>query len=172
MLRPRKIGKFIQSGWHTKPIHYYSTIPSLRALFDVTHAESDSIHSTDLNGSRGLFAIPMFSSPEGIKQSGGQAIKHARSLVNKIVTANTIDEKRRTIKRLDLLSDTLCSVLDAVEVVRHVHPDDRFVNAALDTHNELSTYLNQLNTHRGLYKVSVRHVQRVKTKLGRRSQNF
>ncbi|KAJ3290651.1 Mitochondrial intermediate peptidase [Borealophlyctis nickersoniae] len=59
---------------------------------------------------------------------------------------------RKTVKRLDRISDVLCSVLDMTELIRNVHPDKQFRRAADEAFAKLSTFLNQLNTHQGLYQ--------------------
>ncbi|KAJ3018899.1 Mitochondrial intermediate peptidase [Thoreauomyces humboldtii] len=58
----------------------------------------------------------------------------------------------KTVKRLDRLSDILCSVVDSAELIRNVHPDTRFIRAANDAHHALSSIINQLNTHTRLYQ--------------------
>ncbi|TPX60897.1 hypothetical protein PhCBS80983_g01423 [Powellomyces hirtus] len=58
----------------------------------------------------------------------------------------------KTVKRLDRLSDILCSVVDSAELIRNVHPDKKFVDAANDAHMALSSIINQLNTHQELYQ--------------------
>ncbi|KAJ3399150.1 Mitochondrial intermediate peptidase [Chytriomyces hyalinus] len=55
------------------------------------------------------------------------------------------------VKRLDALSDSLCSVLDATELVQNVHPDPEVVEDAKAGNALLTSFMNQLNTHQGLY---------------------
>ncbi|KAJ3087388.1 Mitochondrial intermediate peptidase [Quaeritorhiza haematococci] len=59
---------------------------------------------------------------------------------------------RKTVKRLDKLSDILCSVVDTAELVRNVHPEAGWVEGANRAHAVLSNFLNRLNTHSGLYE--------------------
>lgn len=55
------------------------------------------------------------------------------------------------MKRLDRLSDLLCSVVDTAELVRHVHPEPSWVEASNEAHALMSNYLNTLNTNTELY---------------------
>ncbi|KAJ3229874.1 Mitochondrial intermediate peptidase [Chytriomyces hyalinus] len=55
------------------------------------------------------------------------------------------------VKRLDALSDSLCSVLDATELIQNVHPDPDVVEDAKAGNALLTSFMNQLNTHQGLY---------------------
>lgn len=53
-------------------------------------------------------------------------------------------------RRLDLLSDLLCRVLDTADFVRAAHPDTQFQAAAAQAYNYLFEYMNVLNTTPGL----------------------
>ncbi|CCG83405.1 Mitochondrial intermediate peptidase [Taphrina deformans PYCC 5710] len=61
------------------------------------------------------------------------------------------------IKAFDRLSDTLCSVLDLAEFVRNSHPDQRYVAAAEQAYGILHGFMNQLNTHVGLF-AALKHI--------------
>lgn len=58
------------------------------------------------------------------------------------------------VKNLDRLSDLLCGVIDLAELVRNVHPDPAWAGGANEAYEELCEYMNELNTHVGLYEVS------------------
>ncbi|KAJ3096366.1 Mitochondrial intermediate peptidase [Physocladia obscura] len=55
------------------------------------------------------------------------------------------------VKRLDALSDELCAVLDATELVLNVHPDPSAVRDAANANALLTNFMNELNTDRGLF---------------------
>jgi mitochondrial intermediate peptidase len=57
------------------------------------------------------------------------------------------------VKNLDRLSDLLCGVIDLAELVRNVHPDHAWAGGANAAYEELCEYMNELNTHVGLYEV-------------------
>lgn len=57
-----------------------------------------------------------------------------------------------TLKGFDDISNTLCIVIDAAELCRNVHPDQEFRDAADECITSLSDYMQQLNTHVGLYE--------------------
>ena len=57
------------------------------------------------------------------------------------------------VKRLDRLSDKLCSMIDTFELLRNVHPNPQYINAANEAYEILNNYFNQLNTNYNLYQV-------------------
>jgi intermediate peptidase len=119
---------------------------SLVYAFDKVNHTNKSIKHTGLFGYQGL------NSPAGLESAALECVEHARCLVNKVINASSEEEIRKTVKRVDTISDVLCSVLDAAELIRHVHPHPEFVDAANKTSTVLHSYLNQLNTNRGLYQ--------------------
>jgi intermediate peptidase len=119
---------------------------SLVYAFDKVNHTNKSIKHTGLFGYQGL------NSPKGLEDAATECVEQARALVEKVVNASTAEEIRKTVKRVDTISDILCSVLDAAELIRHVHPHQEFVEAANKTSTMLHSYLNQLNTNRGLYQ--------------------
>jgi intermediate peptidase len=101
----------------------------------------------------GLFTYNDLKTPECWNRIVENRIIAADKLVA-LVTSSTAPCPL-TVKRLDRLSDMICCVVDTAEVIRHVHPDQTMAQAADSAHNVLSNYLNRLNTHTGLYTVSV-----------------
>jgi mitochondrial intermediate peptidase len=59
------------------------------------------------------------------------------------------------VKNLDRLSDMLCGVIDLAELVRNAHPDRLWAEAANHAYETLCEFMNVLNTHTGLYEVSL-----------------
>lgn len=60
---------------------------------------------------------------------------------------------RQIIKMTDMLSDRLCAIVDTAEVIRHVHPEREWVEAAESAYELLNSFISTLNTHRGLFQV-------------------
>jgi intermediate peptidase len=58
------------------------------------------------------------------------------------------------VKQVDRLSDLLCSVIDLAELVRNLDPNPDWIKHAEIAYQELCYYMNQLNTHVELYRVS------------------
>jgi intermediate peptidase len=102
----------------------------------------------------GLFGYPALSHPEGLAKAAQNCLQQATKLVELVCNAQSDLEISKTIKRVDAISDTLCSVLDPAEFIRNVHPDEAFVNVADNVSMALHNFLSQLNTHPGLYTVS------------------
>jgi intermediate peptidase len=76
----------------------------------------------------------------------------AQSIVEEVCRQDlSIQDQTKIVKRLDRLSDEICAVVDSAEVIRNVHPDLAWCEAADQAHQVLSSYLNHLNTHTGLY---------------------
>lgn len=121
----------------------------LSTAFD-RHTATKSVNTT------GLFHYPSLTSPSALLHISTQTLLRATTLVDHICSATTPLQISHTIKRLDLLSDLLCSVSDSAELIRCVHPDEDYVDAASEVSSVLNTYLSQLNTHQGLYSVRSR----------------
>lgn len=137
----------------TKPIknvRYYSN--DLVDAFD-NASDPQPLNQTSING---LFNFDNLTSPQSFGPLSELTIDYSNALVHRIVSApsNGIDEIRKVVKNLDRLSDGLCRVIDLAELVRNVHPDTNWVTAADETYDKLCEYMNELNTHVGLYQVS------------------
>ena len=104
--------------------------------------------------SAGLLCIPALSSPSAFERTSQSVLQSCKSFRNNILS-NQDDGKvqRNAVKLLDLLSDSLCSVVDKAELLRTVHPSEAFVKAAEKVSNEGIQYMNQLNVDVELYKV-------------------
>ncbi|KAJ2596737.1 Mitochondrial intermediate peptidase [Coemansia sp. RSA 1722] len=100
----------------------------------------------------GLLMESRFVSPKSFKDAGKQAVVEAQQLVEKVLSAQTIEAKQQVVKCLDQLSDALCRVMDVAELVRQVHPDSSWQMAADEVYAEMFNYMNGLNTHVGLYR--------------------
>lgn len=57
------------------------------------------------------------------------------------------------VKNLDRLSDLLCGVIDLCEVLRNVHPGEDWRDGVDEAYGVLYEFMNELNTHVGLYEV-------------------
>ncbi|TPX60876.1 hypothetical protein SpCBS45565_g07392 [Spizellomyces sp. 'palustris'] len=140
------------------------TNDALRLIFD----DPSYWHKNRLRATQGrhrhvgLFGFAALDRPEGFIRAARAAIDEVNQIVERVCAAtreHNISEMKKTVKRLDRLSDILCSVVDTAELIRHVHPDGRFVRSANDAHGILSNFMNQLNTHQGLYETLKRVVQ-------------
>ncbi|KAF9426947.1 Mitochondrial intermediate peptidase, partial [Podila epigama] len=107
------------------------------------------------NGSGGLFLYPTLRTPATFLDSVNAAIARGHLLVERIANAPKAGEgeMRRVIKLFDRLSDVLCKVIDAAEVVRCLHPDTRWRQSAEHVYEELFSWMNTLNTDPRLYEV-------------------
>ncbi|KAG8680274.1 Mitochondrial intermediate peptidase, partial [Ceratobasidium sp. 395] len=90
--------------------------------------------------------------------------KYTKRLVDRIAgfdkyESGSSNDLTALVGLVDRLSDTLCSVIDTAEFVRNSHPDPQWVTAANDAYESLCSWMNELNTHVGLYKSLVRLIQ-------------
>ncbi|KAL2918816.1 Mitochondrial intermediate peptidase [Polyrhizophydium stewartii] len=135
----------------------------LREVFDapVDGSAASPLLRADARGSHtGLFGYEGLGRPEGFIEAARDSIRHAQVLVQRICEAEADADVRLTVRRLDLLSDVLCAVVDTAELIRNVHPDRAFVEAANIAHSAINNFLNQLNTHQGLYQALRRTLDR------------
>ena len=99
----------------------------------------------------GLFQIPRFKRPEDLVAAAHETLELSQSLLTTITSSSNLNF---TIKRLDRLSDLMCSVVDVAEFVRSSHPDPEYVKAAEECYAILANLLGSLNTNPALYNVS------------------
>ncbi len=105
--------------------------------------------------SNGLFGIDGLLEPKDLAEAAKKSIQQATQMVELVCLAETVPDLRKTIKRVDCISDVLCSVLDPSEFIRNVHPNEEWVSVAHEVCSALHSFLSQLNTHPGLYHVSL-----------------
>lgn len=105
----------------------------------------------------GLFRNEKLKSPDGLIEFSKESLQKAKSLVKTMLleAKNTDHGKLSYIRKLDQLSDILCRVIDAAEFIRVVHPSQKWVAAAQNTHEIMFEYMNQLNTNVDLYRTLV-----------------
>lgn len=85
----------------------------------------------------------------GFRQLTEKVILDGNSLVDKICSAAPGEE---VVRLFDTLSDALCQVADLAECIRNVHPDDDVCDEAAEACLALHEYVENLNTHVGLFK--------------------
>ncbi|TFK56662.1 mitochondrial intermediate peptidase [Heliocybe sulcata] len=104
--------------------------------------------------STGLFGHPFLSSPTGFTALANSTLRRAQLLTERVLQAGrSREELLKVVKNLDRLSDLLCGVIDLAELVRNAHPSVQWVRAADEVYETLCEYMNELNTHVGLYEV-------------------
>ena len=132
----------------------------LRKLFDspkyfANFNISDSLVFSQPNV--GLFRNLKLTSPDGLIDFSKESLSKAKELVRTMLleAKNTTAGKISYIRKLDQLSDTLCRVIDVAEIIRVAHSNQKWVDAAQQTHEIMFEYMNQLNTNVDLYNVLV-----------------
>ena len=105
----------------------------------------------------GIFQMEPFTHPQALEPLAERTLFLCNKIVERIRAApkdTTGRELRLVIKNLDRVSDILCGVIDACELIRNMHPDPKWVKESDRCHERLSAYLNSLNVDVGLYEVS------------------
>ncbi|SGY20211.1 BQ5605_C017g08530 [Microbotryum silenes-dioicae] len=139
---------------HNTPLHQ---------LFDVplnSYASSPAYSSNPT----GLFLQPVLTTPSSFPVLAHRTTLRAQILVQRICDPSTYAQKNfqdlaqaehaflAMVKDLDRLSDLLCGVIDLAELVRNVHPQKEWRSEANEAYEGLCAYMNELNTHVGLYQ--------------------
>lgn len=113
----------------------------------------------DINGGNsGMFLYRSVQKPSDLQRLTDRTILHVQAIVERIRAAPldpTGKELRLVVKNLDRLSDLLCGVVDMCELLRHAHPDEQWVTESDLAYERLCSFMNELNTDQGLYKVSL-----------------
>ncbi|GAA95195.1 uncharacterized protein L969DRAFT_43182 [Mixia osmundae IAM 14324] len=138
---------------------------TLRAGFDDGHLwqRARPVIQRDARGRpRGLVGHASLRVPSDFMPLAGRTVRRAQLLVQRIVrmsqAAADLPPERglvTMVKQIDRLSDLLCGVIDLAELVRHVHPDPAWVEAANETYEALCTYMNELNIDTRLHAAMV-----------------
>lgn len=128
----------------------------IRSSFNEPIRESDQTHRS-LNPV-GLFGTRL-RQPSDFSQLAKETIRNSQEIVNRIEsTADDASYRVHTIRDFDLLSDTICRLIDVAELVRNVHPDPKWIQAADETFQNLGNFMSQLNTHFALYESVCRYL--------------
>ncbi|KAG8848101.1 Mitochondrial intermediate peptidase [Tulasnella sp. 330] len=102
----------------------------------------------------GLFGQPELASPASFLQLAQRTVNRAQLLVDRIKRSpSSHSETLKVVKNFDRLSDMLCGVIDAAELVRHSHPQKVWVEAAHEVYESMCSFMNTLNTDVDLYEV-------------------
>lgn len=121
----------------------------LRQIFDSHRFWNEFSHRSkqhSLGRSAGLFQNRYLTKPEGFQKFAEATLRKCQRIVEKVVTANSMEELRDTAKDLDRLSDLLCRVIDLADFVRSTHPDQLIQAAATNAYAMMFEYMNKLNT--------------------------
>ena len=109
----------------------------------------------------GLLLHPQLKSPHDFQTVASHTVNAAQQIVDRILRApSSSSEMRRVVKNLDRVSDMLCRVIDLAELVRSAHPDQRWIMSANQAYDEVSNYMNILNTNVSLSKVGLAFIAR------------
>src|ERR1700710_86742 len=106
---------------------------TLRQIFDSPNFWKDFSQSSKYgyNGrSIGLFQNRYLTEPKGFEEFANTSLRKAKSIVEKVLKASSVEEYKCVARDLDRLSDLLCRVIDLSDFVRATHPDSKIQAAA------------------------------------------
>ncbi|KAL9129638.1 MAG: hypothetical protein Q9217_001956 [Psora testacea] len=98
----------------------------------------------------GLFQNRYLTQPVGFIRFAEEIREQCARLVHEVLQASSTEQYKNIPRKLDLLSDSLCRVLDVADFVRATHPDVHFQRSATQAYAYLWEYMNILNTTPGL----------------------
>ena len=145
----------------TKQSRSSSTTSHERSLEDTTLRQIFDLHNVWLQFSRhttsdiarpsqGLFQNKYLTEPSGFLKYAQITQNKCQQIVDSVLSAASVEAYAAIPRQLDLLSDSLCRVLDISDFVRCTHPDVRYQEAAIQAYTFLFDYMNVLNTTPGL----------------------
>lgn len=142
----------------TKPALYTSHLTrershddhSLRKIFDSQGFWQAFSRISPTSPSRGLFQNTYLTEPTGFLTYAQVTQQRCQKIVGDVLAAISTEEYIAIPQKLDLLSDSLCRLLDTADFVRATHPNARFQEAATQAYSYLFEYMNVLNTTPGL----------------------
>lgn len=121
----------------------------LRTIFDSHQFWLDFSKRAQADSSRprkGLFQNRYLTQASGFHDFTQATLQRCQNIVAKVVAASSVEDYKSIPRDMDLLSDSLCRVLDVAEFVRATHPSASFQRAAGDAFSTLFEYMNILNT--------------------------
>ena len=98
----------------------------------------------------GLFQNHHLTEPRGFLKYAELTRTRAQKIVEEVLSASSTEDYIALPRQLDLLSDTLCRILDPADFVRSTHPQLPYRQAATEAYAYLFEYMNLLNTTPGL----------------------
>ncbi|GAA5905145.1 hypothetical protein JCM6882_000392 [Rhodosporidiobolus microsporus] len=138
-----------------------SSTPAEAILHEAFDSPTTSyISSPSSTSPSGLFGQPSLTHPAALSALASRTTLRAKLIVQRLCEPTALPSSVEDaeiaflamVKNLDRLSDLLCGVIDLAELVRNVHPDPAWVQGANDAYEQLCEYMNELNTHVGLYE--------------------
>lgn len=94
----------------------------------------------------GLLQNLHLTEPKGFVKYAQLTVARCQKIVEFVLSASSAEDYIALPRKLDLLSDSLCRVLDTADFVRATHPDVRFQDSATQAYTYLFQYMNVLNT--------------------------
>ena len=110
--------------------------------------------STAAPAATGLFSIPGLLHPHDFERLTKEAIQESDLLRESIPTLSTLTKSQavETLYQLDLISKTVCNVIDAAELCRSAHASPQWREAANHAFHRLQEYISTLNGDQRLYQ--------------------
>lgn len=104
--------------------------------------------------SKGLLGIPELQAPSDFLSMAASSMNVCNDLRSLLSTTSTNDSQnpRETLYQLDEISKQVCNVIDAAELVRSVHTDAKWREAAHKAFSLLADYIAELNSDPILYE--------------------
>lgn len=144
-----------------KQTRFSSTTSHERNLDEITVRQIFDVHdlwlqfsqkpiSDSARPSPGLFQNQYLTEPSGFLKYAQVTQRRCEKIVDTVLSAVSSEAYAAIPRQLDLLSDSLCRVLDISDFVRCTHPDARYQEAAMQAYAFLFDYMNILNTTPGL----------------------
>ncbi|XBW37235.1 hypothetical protein QEN19_002818 [Hanseniaspora menglaensis] len=134
---------------------YYSLVS--QTSIDIKKIFNDSGYYTEFNKKNalvteaGLFSNKLITSPDGLYKFYKLYLYKCQHLLRIIHQDQSAGADTLFIKRIDNLSNNLCKVIDMCEMIRSLHPDERYMNMANRIYDEMFEFMNILNTDIVLY---------------------
>lgn len=104
-----------------------------------------------IHGRHASFGLPNLKTPEDCAVIALRAARECDGLVER-AAAGASHPSVDSLMALDTISNTLCGVLDTMEVARNVHPHAAFIEAADEAYNTLGERLAEINTDDRLHR--------------------
>ena len=112
-------------------------------------------HSSNETSKVGLFGLEGLNVPSDFKKLSKNAICHVNGLqdeLSRMSDVQNVKDASLVLRKLDEISNAICSVIDAAELCRCVHSEEQWRDSAQEAYIELSNVIAQLNATVDLYE--------------------
>ncbi|KAF8822401.1 hypothetical protein IE077_000624 [Cardiosporidium cionae] len=100
----------------------------------------------------GLLELPHVQNPKDLAILAGKTVDASEKLLHQL-TNSSEPSSQEMVQVLDAISNVLCKVGDAAELLRNVHPEEKWRSIATQVIDEITILMGRANVDKKLYEI-------------------